>query len=644
VQSVHLTDPTVLGQGNFSGVRLDPYRGNLAASGTPALVADIDPATGAATAVSGTGTLAGTWVLSGGTEVTTSSGSTWTYVTSADALDLQYQTATIGAIAHVTVDGQPRKGFDSSNTATNVWRLYLDGQQHTVVVTYSGDAVVGTPLLGTPADSGGTAGLAASLRLARTGDGVAGQTWTVAAQGTTAVGVFSPPTIAAPASAPTGTPASTGGSVPAGGHTYVVTYVNPTGETAAGTATGTVTTSGTTSSVALTAVPTGPTGTTARKVYRADGGAYGLVLTIADNTTATGTDTAASLGAAPPSSGTALTLAGSLATGQTSTALLPGVALSLVAGSWDATSKATVTITAPTLGLTNVTPYTGLSATATYTSPVLDSGDALAQWPLLEARQGLVGTPAPTLQFGVGQSATPDATWTWQALTPTVVADPDGNPWQRVVYAGPPSRGRFAQFIGGLNDQTSSWVSDLRAFWWVPETDPFRRLFPAPTYRGQGVTAPLLAALAALFAYVDEQADDLLAGAAFTSAYDGYLTAYGLQFATPRLQGEGDSAYRSRLSTLFSGRQQGGSKPFLQATLSGALGCVVAVGRTARSSSAFVLGTSALGTQGLGQTATGYWQYTVTIPFADLQVSPETAQQIVAQLRPVGAIVSILYS
>jgi hypothetical protein len=187
-------------------------------------------------------------------------------------------------------------------------------------------------------------------------------------------------------------------------------------------------------------------------------------------------------------------------------------------------------------------------------------------------------------------------------------------------------------------------VSELRTFWWVPERDSFLRLLPAQTYGGQAVTRPLLAALAALFAYVDEQADTLLAGASFATAGGSYLAGYGQQFGMPRLAGEGDAAYRARVSTLFSGRQQGGSRPFLQATLSGALGCAVQVAQAPRGSSAFILGSTALGTQGLGQTATGYWSYSVTIPFAGLQVAPETAQQIVYQLRPVGAIASILYS
>jgi len=58
--------------------------------------------------------------------------------------------------------------------------------------------------------------------------------------------------------------------------------------------------------VQVTGIPTGPAGTTSRKLYRAFNLAttYGLVGTIGDNTTTTYTDGAASVGAAPPTSNT----------------------------------------------------------------------------------------------------------------------------------------------------------------------------------------------------------------------------------------------------------------------------------------------------------------------------------------------------
>jgi hypothetical protein len=255
------------------------------------------------------------------------------------------------------------------------------------------------------------------------------------------------------------------------------------------------------------------------------------------------------------------------------------------------------------------------------------------------------------VQFGIGESPTPDDSWTWATLTATAVDDADGNPWQRVVYAGNAARGRYAQAIGAIRDTNRVWVSDVRGFCWLPERDSFLATLPKVVYSGQQVTLPLLAALAAEWAYVDEQADALLAGANFTTAAGSYLTAYGQEFALPRLPGEGDDAYRARLSTLFSGRATmyqpgqlvGGSRPFLQAVLSGALGCPVSVSQLARSGQQFVLGATALPAP-LGATAQGYWRWQVQAPFAGLQIAPETAQQVITSLRPVGSIVSILWT
>jgi len=115
------------------------------------------------------------------------------------------------------------------------------------------------------------------------------------------------PTLAA---APTVALAGSGaGNVENGAHYYKVTFVSPAGETSGGTASAaaTVVDKTTNGKVALTAIALGPTGTTARKIYRTVAGdpvtgAYLLLTTISDNTTAIYTDNTAdaSLGAAIP--------------------------------------------------------------------------------------------------------------------------------------------------------------------------------------------------------------------------------------------------------------------------------------------------------------------------------------------------------
>lgn len=102
---------------------------------------------------------------------------------------------------------------------------------------------------------------------------------------------------------------SLGTGMGVGVYKYTVTFVNAMGETSAG-AEGSVTTTSSNKQVALTAIPLGAAGVTARKIYRtAVGGATGtekFVHTIADNTTTTYTDILAdaSLGVTVPTTNT----------------------------------------------------------------------------------------------------------------------------------------------------------------------------------------------------------------------------------------------------------------------------------------------------------------------------------------------------
>lgn len=100
------------------------------------------------------------------------------------------------------------------------------------------------------------------------------------------------------------------GNVDAGAHRYGVTYVTADGETELGTVSAAVTVAdkAVNGKVALSSIPTGGAGVTARKLYRtaAGGSTYLLLATISDNSTTTYTDNIAdaSLGAAAPSTNT----------------------------------------------------------------------------------------------------------------------------------------------------------------------------------------------------------------------------------------------------------------------------------------------------------------------------------------------------
>ncbi len=100
------------------------------------------------------------------------------------------------------------------------------------------------------------------------------------------------------------------GNVDNGAHRYVVTFVTAAGETEAGAVSSAVTVSDKTTNgkVALTAIPTGGSLVTSRKIYRttAGGSTYYLLTTLSDNSTTTYTDNTADsgLGAQAPSTNT----------------------------------------------------------------------------------------------------------------------------------------------------------------------------------------------------------------------------------------------------------------------------------------------------------------------------------------------------
>lgn len=103
------------------------------------------------------------------------------------------------------------------------------------------------------------------------------------------------------------------GNVNSGTHSYKVTFVTAGGETDAGAVSATVTTTAGNGQVALSAIPTGSTAVTSRKLYRtaagnAVTGPWLLLATIADNSTTTYADNTAdaSLTTTIPSANTAI--------------------------------------------------------------------------------------------------------------------------------------------------------------------------------------------------------------------------------------------------------------------------------------------------------------------------------------------------
>jgi len=133
--------------------------------------------------------------------------------------------------------------------------------------------------------------------------------------------------------APSGAAVS-GFGLEVGDYHYKVTFVTANGETVAGTVSATITTTGGNQQVDLTGIPTGPAGTTQRKIYRTavGGSTYKLAGTIANNTATTLSDTTpdASLGVEPPT----LNTSGSAGTWGTANVTIGELAVGAYAACW----------------------------------------------------------------------------------------------------------------------------------------------------------------------------------------------------------------------------------------------------------------------------------------------------------------------
>lgn len=106
--------------------------------------------------------------------------------------------------------------------------------------------------------------------------------------------------------APTLADAGVAGAMAAGTYEYEVTFVTAGGETDPGASLSSPITQVISRKVQLSNIPIGGTGTIARKVYRrVDGGAFGLLATINDNSTTTLLDNATTTGGLPPTVSTA---------------------------------------------------------------------------------------------------------------------------------------------------------------------------------------------------------------------------------------------------------------------------------------------------------------------------------------------------
>ncbi len=194
--------------------------------------------------------------------------------------------------------------------------VFADGSRHLIVVqsgtfSYSSGGALGSVTGGTGFTAAGNFEFASYQDRVYAGNGIDDSIVydkTVVYGGVTYTGLPKIKVMGAqaPSSAPTAPATGSGaaGSVPNGVHHYKVTYLYYGSEESNGsTASGACTVTAPASTVALTAIPVGGYGVTARKIYRDNNdGLYLLVGTISDNTTTVFSDTASVGTAVIPSS------------------------------------------------------------------------------------------------------------------------------------------------------------------------------------------------------------------------------------------------------------------------------------------------------------------------------------------------------
>ena len=578
------TDPFVLQQGIFGGTRLNPFIGTVSTYGTPAIVADIDPTSGTTwwtsdiLANTTKGNLYGNpvnwqsqpvgldWPLLPTTTVYSGSpGDYLQWTTSAYAIDIAVSQSVYGGILHVEVDTQPYFATSCFTGVTNPpYRIYLDGQTHTIRLTLLGDYQWGTSVTGSVYTSAGTANISQYIGVANNG-----------------------------------TPVHLPGVWTFHGAASSVSVYDP------------------------------------NNIYK-----------------------------------------GNVGINTTNTTIIPGVNVSLASGTWTTSDVADLILTGPFAQVQYITQYTALESTATYQSPVLGSGNPNTEWNFWEFDLGGLTTPAPTISAYIGV----EGDWTpFGNLVPVIYPDPLGKDFQRVVYSVPSGNaGKKAYLIGVLDGHPDAWISNVRLYTRDTTTDTFLSRFPDPIRSGPNMAQTLLS-LEAASAYLDELADEYLASTSISTASGQYLTMYGNQFNLPRNLGEGDNSYRSRLLTLFTGRQNGGSATFLQQVLTQALLVEnsaeiyytapptdpsqiidystisnppdqVIVSQLSKGGTQFALGMkggvpgNTLGQTPLGSSVQGYWHWMCFIPLRYLAIPPETALNIVNYFRPTGSIVSIVFT
>lgn len=250
-----------------------------------------------------------------------------------------------------------------------------------------------------------------------------------------------------------------------------------------------------------------------------------------------------------------------LVTGTHYTAYVPGVDLFVSNNSpLTAGDQATFTTDVTTLAIESIAIGTGTGVGgSTYTTPVLDSGDPLNQWFLAEWDEDPGMTPMASVTLSVGQTPTPDASWTTVTITPSATILPSGRGFGTaglLVTGVPRGRSALLQFTFPSVSTLPVWIRDLCIYGWTPERDP--QILSKVGLPEEAAVGPLMAAyigtLAVTATELRQDVYDFVNSFGIQNAVDQYLAAHGADRNIPRYAGEPPQSYRTRLLAASASR------------------------------------------------------------------------------------------
>ena len=222
------------------------------------------------------------------------------------------------------------------------------------------------------------------------------------------------------------------------------------------------------------------------------------------------------------------------------------------------------------IGIYKVTTTSSATVgTGSYTSSIISSGNTATVWQFAEWLQS---SQLANFTLMVGNTPTPDPTWTTYSLTPNDALDQFGN---RIGYgyAGlmGAGRGQYAQWSMTFpnSSTTAPWVQDVGLYCWIPEQDYsfFSQVALGQNLSGNlAVPGPNMTAIAGTLASIsvdgDADTSDFVSSYSVNGAVDGFLYNYATDFGVLPMVGEPQQSVATRITFPLENRSQAGSLQF----------------------------------------------------------------------------------